>query len=275
MIKPSVTKLSKIISIRVIRITLIIVTIQIAIGCALQRKVIFPGQKLEPSYVFSPYKNGKEIKIKTEDGVILSAIKYNNFKSEKIILYFHGNAESLESWRYEFGDLEYLNKDMIIFDYRGYGKSEGNVSEKGLYLDAKGVYEYALSMGYKDSNIIIYGRSIGTGIAVDVAQNKNIDALVLESPYSSLRKMIYNEYWYMLPFFYLSYSFNSCEKMKNIRTKVLFLHGDKDEVIPAKYSKDLEKCFEGSKRYIQIKNGMHNNLGQFPQKRNAVEEFLK
>jgi fermentation-respiration switch protein FrsA (DUF1100 family) len=65
----------------------------------------------------------------------------------------------LDSWRYEYGALEYLKKDMIIFDYRGYGKSQGSVSEKGLYLDAKAVYDYVRAQGYNDSNIIAAKKS--------------------------------------------------------------------------------------------------------------------
>jgi fermentation-respiration switch protein FrsA (DUF1100 family) len=245
------------------------------IGCALQNKLIFPAEKLAPDHEFFAYKGGAEVKLKARDGVELSAMRFSNFKSEKVILYLHGNAGSLESWRYEYGELEYLGKDMIFLDYRGYGKSGGEVSEKGLYLDAQSLYDYAKSLGYADSNIIVYGRSIGTGVAVDLAQDKGISALVLESPYSSFKKLVYHEYWFMLPYFYLAYSLDNCAKMAKVKTKVMIFHGTADEVIPYKYGQALSDCFDGKKTFVSIPGGGHNDLGRFAGKRNALAEFLR
>lgn len=256
------------------RVLLIVAGVQMGIGCALQNRLIFPGEKLGKDHVFTPFMRGEEVGITAKDGVKLSAIRYANFKSRQIILYFHGNGGSLDSWRYEYADLTYLHRDMIFIDYRGYGKSEGTVSEEGLYADAQAAYEYARSLGYADVDIFIYGRSIGSGIAVDVAQNKNLAGLILESPYSSLREMIYKEYWFMLPYFYLSYSLNNCGKMKNIRTKVLMLHGTEDHVVPFKYGKKLSGCFDGPQVFQAIKGGGHNDLSRFEEKKAALASFF-
>ncbi len=257
-----------------VRILLIVLAIVFAAGCAFQTKMIFPAEKIPAGEMFSANKGGEEISIKTEDGVTLSAIRYANFKSPRIILYFHGNAGSLASWRYAYNDLEYLGTDMIILDYRGYGKSGGTISEKGLYLDAKALYGYARGLGYADSNIIVYGRSVGTGIAVQVAQGKPLAGLILESPYASLRGMIYREYWFLLPFLYLSYSLNSCDKMTNVTAPVLIMHGTHDGVIPFKYGKTLSQCRGGNLTFIPIDGGGHNDLDRFPEKRAALEAFL-
>ena len=137
------------------RILFIVAAVEFAVGCAFQTRLIFPAEKIPAGQAFSANRGGEEVSLKTEDGVLLSAIRYANFKSPRIILYFHGNAGSLASWRFAYNDLEYLRTDMIILDYRGYWKSGGKISEKGLYLDAKALYDYARGLGYADSNIIV------------------------------------------------------------------------------------------------------------------------
>ena len=260
---------------RFFRIPIAVVAILSVMGFSFQTGLIFPAEKLSPDHKFSPNKSGEEIRIITEDGVSLSAIRYSNFKSDKVILFFHGNAGSLESWRFVYNDLEYLKTDMIILDYRGYGKSGGKISEKGLYLDAKALYAHARGLGYGDSDIVIYGRSLGTGIAVDLAQGRKIAGLVLESPYSSLRTMIYRQFWYMLPYFYLAYTFDNCRKAASIASRLLVIHGTRDEVIPIGYGKKFFDCYEGPKRFVPINGGGHNDLDRFPEKRGALEAFMR
>jgi uncharacterized protein len=259
---------------RAFRILLIIAAIEFALGCAFQTKLIFPAEKIPAGETFSANKGGEEVSIKTEDGVILSAIRYANFKSPRIILYFHGNAGSLASWRFVYNDLEYLRTDMIILDYRGYGKSGGKITEKGLYLDAKALYDYARGLGYADSNIIVYGRSVGTGVAVDLAQGKSLAGVILESPYASLRGMIYREFWFMMPWFYLCYSLDSYAKLPKVAAPVLILHGTKDDVIPFKYGKRLSEAKASGVAFVPVAGGGHNDLDGFPAKRRALEAFL-
>lgn len=260
---------------RILRTVLVVLVIQFGLGCGFQTKLIFPAKKLDPSFPLQTSDKIHEIVIPTTDSIALSALQINTFHSEKIILYFHGNAGALDSWQFIADDLNYLKTDLILFDYRGYGKSQGTITEAGLYKDAQAVFAYAKKLGYADSNIIIYGRSIGTGIAVDLAQHKNIDALILESPYSSLKAMIYREFWFMMPFLYLSYDFNSCAKAARIQSKVLILHGTDDEVIPFKYGQQLHSCFKSkNSRFIPIVGGHHNDLDAFPQKPQELKAIL-
>jgi uncharacterized protein len=256
------------------RILCIISAIEFAVGCSFQTRMIFPAEKIPPGEKFSANKGGEEVTLRTEDGISLSAIRYLNFNSPRIILYFHGNAGSLASWRFVYNDLEYLRTDMVIVDYRGYGKSGGKITEKGLYLDAKAVYDYARGLGYADGNIIVYGRSLGTGIAVDVARGKPLAGLILESPYASLRGMIYREFWYMLPFLYLSYTMDSRAKMAEIGAPLLILHGTRDNVVPFKYGKALFESHGGAKTFVPIEGGGHNDLDRFPQKKAALKAFF-
>ncbi|HKP94859.1 MAG TPA: alpha/beta hydrolase [Fibrobacteria bacterium] len=258
-----------------LRILFGIAALPALIGFFFQTKLLFPGGKLPAGYAFRMEPGAEEIRIRTEDGVSLSAMKYGGFGSKKIILYFHGNGGSLESWQYVHYDLAYLKTDMIILDYRGYGKSGGKIGERGLYLDAKALYAYARAAGYADSDIVLYGRSIGSGIAVDLAQGKPIDALILESPYSSLRKMVYREFWFMLPYLYLAYSLNSCEKMAAVTARLLVIHGTRDEVVPFRYGEELFACYAGPKSFLPIEGGGHNDLDRFAEKKAALKAWLR
>lgn len=259
---------------RTFRIAAIVAAIGTIVGCAFQTRMIFPAEKLPAGENFVRIRGGEEIIIKADDGVALSAVRTSNFKNGKVILYFHGNAGSLASWQYVYNDLEYLGMDMLILDYRGYGKSGGVITEKGLLLDAKAAYDHARSLGYADTGIYIYGRSVGTGIAAHLAQGKPVAGLILESPYTSLRGMINREFWFMLPFLYLSYTLDIAGKLGNITTPILILHGTQDDVIAFKYGKSLAESPAGRKTFVPIEGGGHNDLDRFPAKRKALTAFL-
>ena len=253
---------------------LIVIVIICGFGCVMQRDLIFPAEKLPADHRFGFIRAGEEVRLRASDGVEIDAIHYKRFGSRRVILYCHGNAGSLDSWGTIFEDLKYLETDLIVFDYRGYGKSGGKVTEKGLYRDAQAVYDYLRQAGYGDSDIIVYGRSIGTGVAVDVAQGKHLAGLILESPYHSLRGMLYREYWYMLPWFYLTFTLDNRAKLPKVPARVLILHGTKDDVIAFKYGRMLTESRSDSLAFVPITGGGHNDLDAFPAKRKALEAFL-
>lgn len=232
-------------------------------GCGLQTRLIFPAKKINPNQIFALPDGASEVSITTEDGVRLSALHFARYRSEKIMVYFHGNAENLKDWQGGHPLFDAMKIDYLVFDYRGYGKSSGSISEEGLYRDGEAVYAYARSLGYADSNIILYGRSIGSGLAVETARGKSIHALILEAPYASLRDMIYREYWFMLPRLYLDYSLNSCEKMHEVKAPVFILHGTEDRVIPYHYGEELYRCAQAPKHLHAIPGGGHNDLLRF------------
>lgn len=257
-----------------LRIVLIVAAILILAGWAFQRRLVFPAEKLPQGHVFPFALPGEEIRIRASDGVELNALAFRRFGSRKLILFFHGNAGSLDSWGAIHQDYAYLKTDMIVFDYRGYGKSGGEVTEAGLYLDGKAVLEYALGLGYAESNIFIYGRSVGGGVAIDAAQGRRIGGLILESPFHSLRGLIYRRYGFMLPWFYLRYTMDNRAKLPKVPAKVLIVHGTRDEVIPIAYGKMLADSRPDSLEFVAIEGGRHNDLDGFKAKRDAVAAFL-
>ncbi len=240
-----------------------------------QTKYIFFPEKLDSNYTFENQDNiTEEVFIKTTDNETINGLFFKA-NSEKVILYFHGNAGSLKSWQYIYTELKPLGYNILIIDYRGYGKSTGKISEKGLYTDAQSAYNYLINKGFKESNIVIFGRSIGTGVAVDLAKNNpTIHSLILETPYLSLKSLA-NEYVsFLLPSLWLNYKFDNKMKINDIKAPILILHGTADEVIPYNQGKSLFDERKSNKQMMTFPDGKHNNLSTFPNYISSLKEFL-
>ncbi|MBI2966814.1 MAG: alpha/beta hydrolase [Bacteroidetes bacterium] len=263
---------------RLIRILIIIFStwaIVLVAGCLLQRKMIFYPEKLPRSEKFelAAGKN-REVFISTSDSQVINGIFFNADSPKGAIIYLHGNAGSLRSWQYIWNDFKDFNYDLLLIDYRGYGKSTGKISEDGLYRDGEACFQFLKSRGYDEKQTIVYGRSIGTGIAVELALRKNCRSLILETPYTSLPDLANNFYPFLLPKLFLSFRFNNLEKAPSIKCPVLILHGDFDEIIPVSHAHKLLGAFKSTKEIVIIPSGNHNNLSAFPEFQNALRKFL-
>ena len=129
----------------------------------------------------------EEIFVPTSDGKELKAwFHKKDLKEKKTLLFFHGNAGDLKNRIYKLNLIKDFDINFLIVAYRGFSGNEGSPSEKGLYQDARDTLTWLNSQGIKDKQIIIYGESLGTGVAVEVAQNKNFAGIILESPFTSM-----------------------------------------------------------------------------------------
>jgi uncharacterized protein len=217
----------------------------------------------------------EEVFLKTSDGEEISALFYSG-KREDVILYFHGNAGDLSSWQFVSDDFTSLDYSFFILDFRGYGKSSGVISEEGFYNDAEAAYQYLITVKkIKPENILIYGRSIGSGVAVELAARHKTKALMLEAPYSSLRTLAREKAPYVFPQFWLKYHFNSIAKINRVQCPILFIHGSKDTLIPAQHSRKLTEAFSGQKQLLIIDGGSHNDLRMFESYHNGLKKFLE
>lgn len=236
----------------------------------LQKRLIFYPGRLSPDYKFSMTNNADELTLTTEDGARISGLFYSN-SSENVILYFHGNAGDLSGWQFVSEDFTTLGFNFMIIDYRGYGKSTGSISEQGLYKDADAAYNYLIEKGFRPESILIYGRSIGSGVAVDLASRKKAKGLILESPFSSFAKLANEKFPFFFPSLYLRYRFDNIGKINTVQSPVMFLHGTDDTLIPSSHSQALFKRFNGTKKMILVEKGAHNDLHAFDQ----YKDFLR
>ncbi len=173
---------------RLKRTVTVTVAIYLMIGASLyffQEKLLFLPTKLEQDYKFQFNYPFEELFLKTDEEAVINAIHFKVKKPKGVILYFHGNAGDLSRWgniTEYFVDKDY---DVLVMDYRTYGKSTGKLSEDAFYKDAQFCYDYLLKQ-YSEEDISLYGRSLGTGIASYLASKNNPKQLVLETPYYSI-----------------------------------------------------------------------------------------
>ena len=244
------------------------------IGCGFQRKFIFFPGKLERDYAFDLKDSCTELFLPTPDGAEINALFYRT-PSDKAILYLHGNAGDLSSWQQVHHVIQQATGyNFLIIDYRGYGKSKGRISEDGLYIDAQTAYDYLLKQGFKKENIVIYGRSIGTGVATHLAANNPSKALVLETPFYNFAKLAHKKMPYLLPRLILVYRFRNNKKINEVKAPLLIIHGTNDKTIPLAHGQKLFDEFKGEKKMVIVRDGQHNNLSGFPEYQKALEDFF-
>ena len=150
-----------------------------------QEKFIFLSTKLDQDYVYQFEHEFEELFIETEDGARLNGLHFKQENPRGIIVYYHGNAGDLSRWGLITSYFLKFNYEVLVMDYRGYGKSTGKISEAALYNDANLFYDKAKEQ-FPERNIIVYGRSLGTAIAANVASKNNPKKLVLETPFLRL-----------------------------------------------------------------------------------------
>jgi pimeloyl-ACP methyl ester carboxylesterase len=241
----------------------------------LQDKLLFFPDKLNKNFGYELAAGDTEVFIKTPDETWINGILYRRPGNTDVILYFHGNAGSLRGWQNVAPDLLLLNVDLLLVDTRGYGKSGGVFSEQGFNHDAQAALDFLHKSGYSDKHIIVYGRSLGTGIAMDLAVNNLVKALILETPYTSMRQLGGEKMPYFLPWLLLKYKFNNLEKAPRLKMPVLILHGKNDELIPYSHSQKIFAAITSSqKKLVLINDGGHNNLSDFPEHHMALQDFL-
>lgn len=173
------------------------------------------------------------------------------------ILFCHGNAGNISHRIEKIKFLNELGCNVFIFDYRGYGKSKGNPSEKGLYKDVRAAYAYLLKRGINAGQIIGYGESIGGAVIIDLAYNNKVGGLILESTFNNAKDMAKIAYPY-IPYWLFSIRFDSLDKIKSINAPKLVIHSINDEIVPVELSKKLYHASLGPKSFVQIHGG-HNS----------------
>jgi len=200
----------------------------------------------------------EKVKITTEDNIDLVAWFYNkDIEKFKTILFFHGNAGSLENRTYKLNHFKDLNVNFLIIAWRGFSGNAGKPNEVGLYNDAASAIKWLKSKGVTEKNIILYGESLGTGVAVEVAQNKNYAGVILESPFTSLVNIGKKHYPFFPVSLLLKDKFESYKKINNIFVPVLIMHGKVDKIVPYDMGKKMYELANEPKFFYSQEYGDH------------------
>jgi len=225
------------------------------------RSIFFPMK----DFSYTPKEFGLEYEdvfLRTKDGLEINAwfIPAKGSPSQKYTLLFsHGNGGNISHRISKIVILNQLDLNIFIYDYRGYGKSEGRPSEKGFYLDTQAAYDYLIKdKGINADSIIVYGESLGGAVAVDLASRERLKALILEGVFSRTKDMA-REIYPFLPSIFIHNKFDSLGKIKNIKIPKLFIHSSIDEIVPIHLSRRLYDAALQPKSFTTVEGG-HNTI---------------
>lgn len=250
---------------------------------------------MQPSMVFYPHREleatpnswgleYEDLYLSGSDGVKLNGWYIPRENAKEVVLFFHGNGGNISHRGDSIAIFHRLGLNVLIIDYRGYGKSEGTPSEEGLYEDARTAWRYLIDRrGFKGEQIVIFGRSIGAAVATRLAAELSAELVddsgpakvILESAFSSARDMADRTLPIISRITVLRYSFNSIERIKEIKARLLMLHSPDDEIIPYALGEKLYQAANEPKQFVKLK-GDHNYgfmLSQ-PEYEQALDRFL-
>ena len=187
-----------------------------------------------------PKFNYKEININVEDDIKLKSwfIK-KDLSNSKTLLIFHGNAGDLSNRIYKLNELNKLKINILLISWRGFSGNNGTPTEKNLYKDAEAAIKWLNQKGISNNQIILYGESLGTGVAVEMAKRNSFNSIILESPFTSIEDSAKIYYPYLPIKLLLKDRYDSINKIKMISSPILLMHGKKDEVVPFSMGKEL------------------------------------
>src|SRR5450432_1844275 len=239
----------------------------------IQELLIFYPQKLPANYKFEFDQHFEELYFTTGDNTLLHGILFKADSSMGLIFYLHGNAGSLQSWGEIAKTYTDLHYDLFMLDYRGYGKSEGSISnEKQLYEDVQLVYD-SIKQRYDEKKIIILGYSIGTGAATELAAANHPRLLILQAPYFNLTDMMRHHFPF-IPTFILKYKFETNKFLKACKMPVVIFHGNHDQVIYYGSSLKLKELFKPGDTLITLSKQGHSGMSDNPDYISALKKIL-
>lgn len=218
----------------------------------------------------------EDVRLRTSDGLDLSGWYIPAQDSDRVLLFFHGNAGNMSHRGDSIALFHQLGLNVFIFDYRGYGRSEGTPSEVGLYRDARSAWNYLTrDRGFASKDVILFGRSLGGAVAAKLASEVKPGGLILESTFSSARDMADEVFPVLTRLVYLRFRFNTAAQIRQVHSPVLVLHSPDDEIIPYHQGRKVFAAANEPRSFFQM-TGDHNYgfLKSQPDYAKAVESFI-
>jgi pimeloyl-ACP methyl ester carboxylesterase len=239
----------------------------------LQDRFLFKPEKLPSDFIYKYDAPFRELNFDIEKGVRINGLHFYLEKPHGLVLYFHGNSRSIKGWGKYARDFFRYGYDVVLVDYRGFGKSTGKRNEEDMLNDMQVVYK-TLTASMAEDHIIVYGRSLGSGFACKIASDNSPRFLILDAPYFSFVK-VFKRFLPILPSrWVLRYHLRTDKWILEVRCHTYILHGTKDWLIPISQSESLQKLNPGRITLIRIHGGGHNNLPSFPEYHAFLRDIL-
>lgn len=242
----------------------------------LQEKIYFRPVPLsaDSSYHFTQPFTEKDIELDNDTKFNVVQFTVPDSLCKGVVLYFHGNRENINHYAPFANSFTRNHYEVWMPDYPGFGKSKGKLSEQVLYDEALQVYKLA-RIKYKPEQIIIYGKSIGTGIAAELAAVRDCRQLILETPYYSLVSLSRRVLWMYPLDLLMHFKIPEYEYLSKVTAPITIFHGTDDGVIPYSHATKLKTVLKPGDAFITIEGGSHNDLYRFPQVQQKLDSLLK
>ena len=241
----------------------------------LQDYMLFKPEKLPKDFEFN-YENQqtKEYNLETRDGAVINGLRFfPKGKSRGVVLYLKGNSKSIKGWGKYAIDFTRHGYNVLMVDYRGFGKSTGKRTQKGIKRDLQLVYN-KLKKRTPEENIILYGRSLGSGFATKLASMNNPKMLILDAPYYSLTKVTKRYLPFMPLSLLIKYPLPTYKWIKYVQCPIHIIHGTQDKLIPFKTSIKLSKINPKLTKLHTVIGGGHKNLNNFESYHEMLDDIL-
>ena len=259
-------------------IVAIIVVVILIIGLLIyffHHKFFFQPEKLSPDFKFAyDHLKAEEKTVEPERGAQINYLHFQVENPKGVVIYLKGNTKSIKGWGKFAIDFTRLNYEVIMMDYRGFGKSTGKRTAEAMKRDSQFIYDI-VKKEYSEDQIIVYGRSLGSGFAARLAAKNNPRILILTSPLYSLLRAIHRYLPFMPAKPFLRYNIPTFHYLKNVRCPIKILHGSDDGLVPIKTAIDLSEVNPKLTRLYVILGAGHINIHQFEEYHRAMEEIFE
>ena len=241
-----------------------------------QRSLLYLPSKDKPSLAAAPHPAIVEIETEPEPGLRLTHwYRPPTEPEDPVVVVFHGNAGHHGHRADKFLPLLQTGFGLLFAGYRGYGGNPGSPTEEGLSADGRSVADWLMKQGVAPERTVIMGESLGTAIAIKVAAERDVAAVVLEAPPSSIAEVAQSHYWYVPAKWLIHDAWNSLARIAHIEAPLLVYHGEADRTVPAKFGRKLFEAAKDPKESFFHPNASHNNLFAFPEIPERIIDFVR
>ncbi len=247
------------------RFRLLAVTLLALYACALavlfvnQRSLLYPASDRRTTAAEAGLTGFQDLVLQTPDGERLVAWWKPPQPGKALIVYFHGKDGALRNRRSRVEALSGKGRGVLLISYRGYSGSTGAPTEEGLRVDARAAYDFA-ARSVEPNRIVLYGESLGTGVAVRLATERPVGGLILDAPYTSTAEVAAGLYWYVPVSWLMHDQYRSLDIIDRVKAPILVMHGDQDRVVPFAFGERLFAAAPEPKRFLRLPGVGHTRV---------------
>ncbi len=229
-----------------------------------QRSLLYLPSKEKLNPFFYSNTGLKKVNLTTSDGLVLNSLfRKPSDKEQNTLVVFHGNAGHIGHRVDKFRPYLDEGYGLLLVEYRGYGENSGKPTEDGFYKDGIAAIEFLSKQNISKKQTILYGESLGCGLAVKLSTEDKYHSTILEAPYTSIAEVASEHYWYLPAKWLVLDRFEIIGIIKNIKSPLLVIHGEEDNVINIEFGKKIFNSAPKPKEAFYVKKGSHNNLYEF------------